>query len=112
MDLSAYCKYCETVNAIPSKGIVTKRDLEEKHGEKISFECKSCASQNEVHVNLVSASGSIVPLLICTGAGLLFIGITILHFNFFSFGIAGVLFTAGFISSNSVNATAFNKSKI
>ena len=116
MKLTAYCKACSKVNTINSKGILLRRDLEDKYGEKITYQCKECLQNNTVHPNQVYAISSKLPFLICSILGLVFIlgGIVIKNMTGFSsiyaFGIGGTILTAGFLTMGGSNAKAFNKS--
>lgn len=113
MRLIAYCKSCSHPNRISSSRILLRNDLEERFGHKIQYQCKKCLQNNVVHPNQVYAKSSKLPLLICSTLGLIF---TFLGFfipsgaSFWCFGIGGAILTAGFISSNSSNSSAFNKS--
>jgi len=118
MKLTSYCKSCSKANIINSSGILLRRDLEEKHGEKISYQCKECHQDNTVHPNQVYANSSKLPLLICSIIGLVFIvgGIIIKHsFGFssvYAIGIGGTILTAGFLTTTGSNTKAFNRSHI
>ena len=118
MKLKSYCKSCSKANTINSKSILLRRDLEEKYGEKISYQCKECLQNNTVHPNQVYATSSKLPLLICSIIGLVFIvgGVIIKnsigYSSIYAFGIGGTILTAGFLTTGGTNAKAFNRSRI
>lgn len=118
MKLNAYCKECQSKNRIPSKGILTRRDLQRTFGKEFKFNCNNCGKNNKVHINRIFATSSKLPILICSLIGLIFIvgAAAIKHKNGWSIiwgmGIGGLIISAGLASNIYSNSRVFNKTLI
>ena len=118
MKLNAYCKECQSKNRIPSKGILTRQDLQRTVGKEIKFNCNNCGINNQVHINRIFATSSKLPAIICSLIGLIFIvgAVAVKHKNGWSIiwgiGIGGLVISAGFASNINSNSRVFNKTLI
>lgn len=105
MRLRAQCKSCTKHNKVSSRGVLLRRDLEERVGEVYYFRCTECGIENDIHVNDIFAVINDVfkYCFIGLGAILVLLGLFIL-------GV--VVVSTAFISSSNSNSNLFNKSKI
>lgn len=105
MRLNAECQSCKKQNKISSKGVLLRRDLEEKLGENIRFRCTNCGIENATHVNNIIAVNNNLVKFILLPFGLLF-------FVLVSYYIGAIIITAALLSSNNSNSVLFNRSKV
>ncbi|MFT6337514.1 MAG: hypothetical protein ACJATI_004278 [Halioglobus sp.] len=105
MRLRAECKSCKKLNKVSSKGVLLRRDLEEKVGEKFRFRCTDCGIENTTHVNnIISVNSNLVTYILIPFGALFFILV--------SYYIGAIIIIAALFSSNNSNSTLFNKSKV
>lgn len=105
MRLKIECKSCKKLNKVSSKGILLRRDLEEKVGEEFRFRCIVCGIENKTHINNIIAINSNMVKFILVPVGVLF-------FILVSYYIGAIIITAALLSSNNSNSVLFNKSKV
>ena len=115
MKLRTYCQNCNCAEAVNSKGILFRRDLLNKYGKTIEFNCSNCNFLNNRPINQIYAVESKLALYFSSIVGITFItwGILIKSNSGWSMiwttAIGGMFLTAGFYSNMRTTERAFNK---
>lgn len=118
MQLKLTCKSCRAENTISSKGIITRRDLADRGGEKFNHRCTSCGSVHPYDVNQVTATAPKSIKFVGTALGIIIlIGTTLGLFLTGILSNIGIILGGGIIAASNMslgtsNATAFNNYRI
>lgn len=115
MRLRTYCKYCQQLIPIKSRGILLRTDLVDQYGDCIKIECKNCQKINSVEANKVFAKESQIPMILALIAGVTALIYGILQdpkngwAMFYGIFVGASIISAGLLSKVNSSARSFNK---